>query len=201
MATVLNTDAGLSGKTLVNAEDTQTITGAKTFDRDPSAPFAVSSGSAVVTNLDADKLDGSEGSSYVHKTNDCVWSAWTPTLTNMSIGNGTMTSKYLQLGKLVFFNTLIVFGTTTSVTGDIEISLPVTAVAPGQMPIGHALLYDDSTATPYMAQPTLVATTRFRVLSVVTSGATATTTDTTALVPFTWATSDQIRVYGFFEAA
>jgi hypothetical protein len=201
MATVLNTDAGLSGKTLVNAEDTQTITGAKTFDRDPSAPFAVSSGSAVVTNLDADKLDGSEGSSYVHKTNDCVWSSWTPTLTNMSIGNGTMTSKYLQLGKLVFFNTLIVFGTTTSVTGDIEISLPVTAVAPGQMPIGHALLYDDSTATPYMAQPTLVATTRFRVLSVVTSGATATTTDTTALVPFTWATSDQIRVYGFFEAA
>jgi hypothetical protein len=161
----------------------------------------VSSGSAVVTNLDADKLDGSEGSSYVHKTNDCVWSSWTPTLTNMSIGNGTMTSKYLQLGKLVFFNTLIVFGTTTSVTGDIEISLPVTAVAPGQMPIGHALLYDDSTATPYMAQPTLVATTRFRVLSVVTSGATATTTDTTALVPFTWATSDQIRVYGFFEAA
>jgi hypothetical protein len=201
VATVLNTDAGLSGKTLVNAEDTQTITGAKTFDRDPSAPFAVSSGSAVVTNLDADKLDGSEGSSYVHKTNDCVWSSWTPTLTNMSIGNGTMTSKYLQLGKLVFFNTLIVFGTTTSVTGDIEISLPVTAVAPGQMPIGHALLYDDSTATPYMAQPTLVATTRFRVLSVVTSGATATTTDTTALVPFTWATSDQIRVYGFFEAA
>jgi hypothetical protein len=29
-----------------------------TFDRDPAAPFAVTSGSAVVPNLDADKLDG-----------------------------------------------------------------------------------------------------------------------------------------------
>jgi hypothetical protein len=43
---------------------TATITGSWTFDRDPSAPFAVSSGSAVVTNLDADKLDGVEGSDY-----------------------------------------------------------------------------------------------------------------------------------------
>lgn len=61
---VLNTDAGLSGKTIVNLEDGQTVTGLKTFDRDPNPPFAVSSGSAVVTNLDADKLDGQEGSSY-----------------------------------------------------------------------------------------------------------------------------------------
>jgi hypothetical protein len=61
---VLNTDAGLSGTTLLNAESTQTITGSKTFDRDPSAPFTVTSGSAVVTNLDADKLDGVEGAGY-----------------------------------------------------------------------------------------------------------------------------------------
>lgn len=56
--TVTNTIASLEGKTLVNAEDSQTVTGAKTFDRDPSAPFVVSAGSAVVTNLDADKVDG-----------------------------------------------------------------------------------------------------------------------------------------------
>src|SRR5687767_10894080 len=66
---VLNTDAGLAGTTLLNAESTQTITGAKTFDLDPSAPFAVSANSAVVTNLDADKLDGQEGSYYTNATN------------------------------------------------------------------------------------------------------------------------------------
>jgi len=67
MATVsvLNTDVGLSGKTLLTAEVASTVTALITFDRDPSAPFGVTSGSAVVTNLDADKLDGLEGSAYL----------------------------------------------------------------------------------------------------------------------------------------
>ena len=62
--TVLNTTASLSGKTLLKAEDTQTITGAKTFDLGASAPFVVVSGAAKVANLDADKLDGQTGVDY-----------------------------------------------------------------------------------------------------------------------------------------
>lgn len=62
--TILNTAANLLSKTLISAENPYTVTGLMTFDRDPSAPFAVTTGSAVVPNLDADKLDGLEGSSY-----------------------------------------------------------------------------------------------------------------------------------------
>jgi len=62
--TVLNTTASLSGKTLAKLEDTQTITGLKTFDLGSSAPFAVVSGAAKVANLDADKLDGQTGADY-----------------------------------------------------------------------------------------------------------------------------------------
>lgn len=62
--TVTNTDAGLSGKTLDLLESDQTITGLKTFNRGASAPFAVPVGAAVVTNLDADKLDGQDGAYY-----------------------------------------------------------------------------------------------------------------------------------------
>lgn len=71
MATVavLNTTANISGKTLVFAERDHTITGAWTFDRDPSAPFIVTAGSALVTNLDADKLDGQDGSYYTTPSN------------------------------------------------------------------------------------------------------------------------------------
>lgn len=46
-----------------------TQTGLITFDRDPSAPFAVTASSAVVTNLDADLLDGQHGSYYRDATN------------------------------------------------------------------------------------------------------------------------------------
>lgn len=76
---VLNTDAGLSGKTLVNAEDSQTITGLKTFDRDPNAPFAVSAGSAKVDNLDADKLDGDDWTSGVDQIQAGAGSVSAPT--------------------------------------------------------------------------------------------------------------------------
>lgn len=67
--TVANTTAALSGKTLDLLESDQTITGLKTFDRDPSAPFAVSASSAKVTNLDADLLDGQEGTYYTNADN------------------------------------------------------------------------------------------------------------------------------------
>lgn len=63
--TVLNTTNQLSGKTIILAESDQTITGLHTFNRGASAPFAVPSGAAVVSNLDADKVDGIEGGSFV----------------------------------------------------------------------------------------------------------------------------------------
>jgi hypothetical protein len=61
---VANSSAQLTGKTLVTLEDEQNITSLKRFNRSPSAPFEVQSGSAAVANLDADKLDGQQGSDY-----------------------------------------------------------------------------------------------------------------------------------------
>jgi len=62
--TVSNTSASLTGKTLLKAEDAQTITGQKTFQLGASAPFIVQAGAAKVDNLDADFLDGEEGADY-----------------------------------------------------------------------------------------------------------------------------------------
>lgn len=61
---VANNAANLTGKTLLAAENADTVTGLLTYDRDPSAPFAVTSGSAKVSNLDADLLDGQSGDYY-----------------------------------------------------------------------------------------------------------------------------------------
>lgn len=75
---VLNTTAQLTSQTLATLEGSWTITGTWTFDNDPSAPFAVSSGSAVVSNLDADKLDGAEGTAYAKLAdNETVTGNWT----------------------------------------------------------------------------------------------------------------------------
>jgi len=66
---VANTDADLSGNTVVTEENAYTITGLHTFSRSTNAPFACISGAAVVTYLDADKLDGQEGTYYLAAAN------------------------------------------------------------------------------------------------------------------------------------
>jgi hypothetical protein len=123
---VLNTDAGLSGKTIANTEDAQTVTGLKTFDRDPNPPFAVSSGSAVVTNLDADKLDGVNYAS----------ASYTPTVAGIS--GATISASYAQIGKRVTFEVTLTGGTGSGTT--ISISLPVTAERTGAC--GSGVLVD-----------------------------------------------------------
>lgn len=55
-------DAGAETKLVSGGAET--ITALHTFDRDPSAPFAVTASSAKVDNLDADKLDGNEASAF-----------------------------------------------------------------------------------------------------------------------------------------
>ena len=67
---VLNTDANLSGKTLMALENAETVTALKTFNRGAgNAPFAVTGSVSKVTNLDADLLDGQEGSYYTNAAN------------------------------------------------------------------------------------------------------------------------------------
>ena len=67
--TVVNANTDLSGNTLITEENAYTITGLHTFSRTTNAPFAVNSGAAVVANLDADLLDGQQGSYYLAAAN------------------------------------------------------------------------------------------------------------------------------------
>lgn len=111
---VTNTDAGLSATKLLNAEGADTVTGLKTFDRDPNPPFAVSSGSAVVPNLDADKLDGLDSTAFPLATSGTLTS---PTI-NTSFKSTTMFGG-LTNGRLTLTSSTPV--TTADVTGAVTI--------------------------------------------------------------------------------
>ena len=60
----LSAGSGGGSSSVPDGASSYTQTGLITFDRDPSAPFAVSSGSAKVSNLDADKLDGLDSTAF-----------------------------------------------------------------------------------------------------------------------------------------
>ncbi len=61
-----------------------TQTGLITFDRDPDAPFAVTASSAKVDNLDADLLDGQDGTDY-HDASLLTGTAPAGTIANNSV--------------------------------------------------------------------------------------------------------------------
>ena len=202
---VSNTNASLSTKTITVNENADTVTGLKTFDRDPAAPFAVTSGSAVVTNLDADKLDGQEGSYYLDAANTTNLSAlpvvrttYSPTLSNLTIGNGTVSAGYTQLGKLVFYDCKITLGSTSSVTGGIQFSLPVTASDGKFVAVkAHGYAFDTSGG----AYTTMAAADSGNGTNVFPTTSGAAQSGTSSTIPFTWATGDMLIMAGWFYAA
>jgi hypothetical protein len=129
------------------------------------------------------------------------WLAFTPTFTNLTLGNGTITSFYSQLGKTVFYRGFLTFGTTTSCTATgIKINLPVTAAA--NQTFGNALLNDQGVAT-YMGTVEIESGTTLGLRAIgvsspyaITSGVVANTT-----VPFTWGTGDNFRWSVTYQAA
>ena len=60
-----------------------------------------------------------------------AWASWTPTRTSWTdVGSPTVTARYTQNGKLVFFQIKVVPGTTVATTaGTSYVSLPVAAGA------------------------------------------------------------------------
>lgn len=56
------------------------------------------------------------------------WQSWTPTWTNLTVGNAVQTCKYIQIGKTVHFRVSLILGSTSSVGTAPAFTLPVPAV-------------------------------------------------------------------------
>lgn len=125
---VANTDSDLSGNTLVTEENAYTITGLHTFSRSTNTPFAVVSGAAVVANLDADKLDGQEGSYYLAAAN------FTGTLAVANGGTGA--TSLTDGGVLLGSGTGAI--TATAVLGDGEILIGDGSGDPSVLDVGSS---------------------------------------------------------------
>lgn len=127
-----------------------------------------------------------------------AWTSWTPTITNLT--GGTVSSVYHKVGRLVNFRfkyTLAGAGMGTSP----QFTLPFTAHADFQinMPIGSAVLLDSGVLV-YVGFPIMISTTTVAIVTINTSGATASTLSTTATVPFTWGAGDIVMVVGSYES-
>jgi hypothetical protein len=146
---VANTDADLSGNTVVTEENTYTITGLHTYSRGSNAPFACITGSAYVQYLDADKLDGQEGAYYLAAAN----------ITGTTLASTVVTSSLTTVGTIgsgTWQGTTVAVnqggtGATSLTDGGLLLGAGTGAItalgvaANGQIPIG------DGTTAPQLA--------------------------------------------------
>lgn len=134
-----------------------------------------------------------------------TWSSWSPTWTNFSLGNGTVSAVYIQTGKTVFARLSVILGNTSSMTGALTFTLPVTSSSSAYSintaeQIGTGSILDAGTAV-YQAIPFWNSTTTCIIRVIGTAGTYANHTDLTGSIPMTWTTSDAFAVEIMYEAA
>jgi hypothetical protein len=125
-----------------------------------------------------------------------AWTGYTPTLTGITLGNGSVSFTFVQQGKTVHVRGRVTFGSTTAVTGAASISLPVTATAANFV----ANLTARAGGVDYAMLP--IATTTTIGVNALGSAATyANRVTVSNLIPGTWTTSDFITMSATYEAA
>ena len=134
-----------------------------------------------------------------------VWLSWTPTWTNITVGNGSVTARYIRLGDKVAFRIYLSFGSTTSISGDVTFSLPDDAHSNYSTQrfgaVGNATLHDAGTSVYTGVLYIDLSTSVAHILAQDGSATYLFRSTLSSTVPFTWTTSDTIDVHGFYEAA
>ena len=137
-----------------------------------------------------------------------TWTAYTPSNSNITIGNGTEVAEYLAVGDLIFVRYLLTFGSTTSITGNVNFGLPFNASATisdadiGYGYSGRAMLFDLSATKPVLGSPYIVTASTYRITpdietaSYVNGGGVVQST-----TPFTWATGDNVQAQFWYRKA
>ncbi len=187
---VTSDDANAIQNTIVDAKgDLITATGS-----DVPARLAVGANGTMLVANSAE----STGLKWTTATDQFPWTAYTPTLNNWTLGNGSVTARYQQIGKTIIVFFRFTFGSTSSIASTPNFSLPFNAA----QTLGASYfvnLQDAGTADipgyVYMAT-NVVYPGVMNVSSTYPSFA-----GVSATVPFTWTTNDTITVQMTYEAA
>jgi hypothetical protein len=129
-----------------------------------------------------------------------TYTAFTPTWTNLTLGNGVATFRYVQINKLVHYYGQLQLGSTTSVTGSVRLSLPVTAKS-ASVAFHAGIGYEDSGSQLIPGYGYFQSTTSLELIAINVAGTYPAQATISATIPFTWAVNDRINVNITYEAA
>jgi hypothetical protein len=132
---------------------------------------------------------------------ETAWVTYTPTWTRLTVGNGTNTFAYKQIGKTVFIRFCFVMGSTSSMGTDPIFSLPVNcATYPASTPFGQVYI-EDAGITGFYGLARYTSSTGILLSNVNSAGTYTTNAAWAATAPFTWGTNDYFSGQVIYEAA
>lgn len=135
------------------------------------------------------------------ETETSAWTSWTPTLTNLTVGSGTLTAKKIQINKLLFWRFKFLYGAGSAVGTAPMFTLPATVHGDYNSYsdiMGVGGLRDNSAGTIRLSQAWLVTS---PTIQINVFNSTGDSVSITATVPWTWAASDVIECHGITELA
>lgn len=129
------------------------------------------------------------------------YTTFTPTYTNLTIGNGSTSGRFVEIGKFVHCTIQIVFGSTTSITGNLQIQAPTgasTISTPTNTYIGNTRALD--AGVDNYAGSILVSNSSLVMPFVNTATGTYTTPSLIGpSVPFSWGTNDELQLSFIYQ--
>lgn len=117
---------------------------------------------------------------------------WTPTLTGLTVGNGTWIASYHRSDGWIDLEANFTFGTTSAITGDLNLTLPIASanVTPDLFTVTFR---DDNVAQQFSGQADFNnSTTSVLLRPINVAGTYAVGVAASATIPFTWTTNDRI---------
>lgn len=131
-----------------------------------------------------------------------AWTPWVPTHTNLTIGAGTITARYIKIGRTVFWRWRFALGAGSAVGAGPTLTLPIPAVNVG-FPTDAAgtTLCHDAGVAHYPGLAIFDSSTVVSLKVGNASGTYVTLPPISATVPFTFGSGDDISAFGQYEAA
>jgi hypothetical protein len=114
----------------------------------------------LILETDTDKYLTYTGSDWVDLSAriNGDWTSYTPTFSEITIGNGTVSASFMRVGKTIFYKGQIVYGSTTAygnaAGNSIKVTLPTTPKAAGFA--GHVSIARYTDASTGITYPCIV---------------------------------------------
>jgi hypothetical protein len=125
------------------------------------------------------------------------WVNYSPTFVAITPGNGTTVARYSRIGNTIIGYVKFTLGSTSSVTGQIQIPLPFT---PSNGTVNYAVQIGDVGTAAFNAFGEMSGA-NFYVYAVNAASTYGSNTSTSSTVPMTWTTNDFILLNFAYEVA